>query len=204
MYFIVSNNVCVCRDAGTWLWDRWSRFPWTSSSCTCLETPSPYSPSWWCVWWHGDPSRRSCPCQPVSISVCQQSCVMIHVLSRSLLVSVWSVQAAGELESAVAAGIGVSHRKPARLRPRHLQVSINGAPPNTLLWLAGVHRAASGAWIIHEAVFIFKYTCFLTCVCFVHRDWRSWAEEWSCDTLTHSHTCCVFNMNIFNPTHPDN
>lgn len=66
-----------CSAAGTWPWGPWSRSPWTCSSCICLETLSPSSPSWWCAWWRGGPSRLSCPCQPVS------TCPLHRLLRRS-------------------------------------------------------------------------------------------------------------------------
>lgn len=84
---------------GTWPSGPWSRSPWTSSSCTCRATPSPSSPSWWCAWWPGGPSKRSCPCLPVSIqrlALVGSDLISRHVSHPFVLVS-FSLQAVGEL-----------------------------------------------------------------------------------------------------------
>ena len=55
-----------------------------------------------------------------------------------------SLQAAGELQPAVASGAGLPCGEPPGLSIGHLQVSINGTAANTLVGLAGLHRTASG------------------------------------------------------------
>lgn len=134
--------------AGTWPSAPWNRSPWTCSSCTCQATPSPSSPSWWSAWWPGDPYRRWCPCQPVSI---HPSGLFFSPGTKSFYSPVcfctflWpSLQAVRELQSAVAAGPGLPDREPSGGGAGHLQVSVNGAPSNTLIWLVGIHRTASG------------------------------------------------------------
>lgn len=55
-----------------------------------------------------------------------------------------SLQAAGELQPAVAPRPRLPDRKPPGLGAGHLQVSVDGTAPDTLVRLAGVHRSAAG------------------------------------------------------------